>query len=124
MNSRLRYQSWFRQVTRIVLVALAISYLLSVTPVFAQENTTAPIILDGRILFEVSQSGEYTAKNRADDANTVLREQVTQPEPPVEVKIERREGLPVIFVNDKYLLSVTKNRGYKPRPSRTAFSDS
>ncbi|NER19400.1 MAG: mechanosensitive ion channel [Symploca sp. SIO1C2] len=107
MNSRLRYQSLFRQFARIVLVALAISYLLSVTPVFAQENTTAPIILDGRILFEVNQSGEYTAKNRADDANTVLREQVTKPEPPVEVKIERREGLPVIFINDKYLLSVT-----------------
>ncbi|NEQ70005.1 MAG: mechanosensitive ion channel [Symploca sp. SIO2D2] len=107
MNSRLRYQSLFRQFARIVLVALAISYLLSVTPVFAQENTTAPIILDGRILFEVNQSGEYTAKNRADDANTVLREQVTKPEPPVEVKIEYREGLPVIFINDKYLLSVT-----------------
>ncbi|NEP60954.1 MAG: mechanosensitive ion channel [Symploca sp. SIO2G7] len=107
MNSRLRCQSFFRQIARIVLVALTISYLLSITPVVAQENTTAPIILDGRILFEVNKSGEYTAENRANEANAVLRQQVTKPKPAVEVKIERREGLPVIFINDNHLLSVT-----------------
>jgi len=107
MNSRLRCQSWFRQVARIILIALAISYLLFVTPVLAQQNTSAPIILDGRTLFEVNSSGEYTAKVRANDANRILREQVTKAKPRVEVTIARDGDLPVIFVNDKYLLSVT-----------------
>ncbi|NET59181.1 MAG: mechanosensitive ion channel [Symploca sp. SIO2E6] len=103
----MRCQSFFLQIAQIVLVALTISYLFFVIPISAQENATAPIILDGRILFEVNPSGKHTAKNRANDANTVLREQVTKAEPPIEVTIKRREDLPVIFIDDKYLLSVT-----------------
>ena len=108
MKFCLRYQSFFRRVAQVVLVALAISYLLSVVPVFAQENnTTAPIILDGRTVFEVNPSGDYTAKYRANRANSILREQVTKAEPPVKVTIAKNGDLPVIQVNGKYLLSVT-----------------
>ncbi|NER52752.1 MAG: mechanosensitive ion channel, partial [Symploca sp. SIO1A3] len=110
MNFRLPCQSFLRQVARILLVALAISHLVSVIPVLAQENATAPIILDGRTLFEVNPSEEYTAKDRANRANRILKQQITKADPPVKVTIDDSddsEDLLVIRVNDKHLLSVT-----------------
>ncbi len=107
MNSRLPCQSFLRQVVRILLVALAISHLLSVIPVLAQENATAPIILDGRTLFEVNPSEEYTANDRANRANRILKQQITKADPPVKVTIDDSEDFLVIRVNGKHLLSVT-----------------
>src|SRR5919202_6846959 len=70
------------------LVAAALAFLLSVVPVLAADNPKAPIVLDGVRLFEVSQSGGYTAQERADDANRVLKQKVTATAPPMPVKLD------------------------------------
>jgi small-conductance mechanosensitive channel len=100
-------------------VAIAIGCLLSVAPVLAQakDTPTAPIILDGRKLFEVSQSGRYNAEERAEDANRLLQQKIKTAEPPVPVKIEEAQNLPVIKIDGAHLLTVTQEDA---PPGRTA----
>jgi len=66
MNRFLRFQSLVTLAIRIAAVAIAIGCLLSVPPVLAQDKDTptAPIILDGRRLFVVSQSAATTGEDR------------------------------------------------------------
>ncbi|MGF1477934.1 MAG: mechanosensitive ion channel family protein [Cyanophyceae cyanobacterium] len=88
-------------------IAFCLTCLLSIAPVVGQSQSPAPITLDGRRLFEVSSSGGYDAQERAADANRLLRQKITQAEPPVEVEIDRTTELPVIRVDGDHLLTVT-----------------
>lgn len=79
-------------------------------PASAQVNPLLPkesIVLDGEKLFELSDSEEFPAAERADWIEGELR---TFAESPVEidVRIEERNGLPTILINDRYLLTVTE----------------
>ncbi len=98
-------------------VGITLGFLLVITPVLAQDNPTAPIILNGRQLFEVSQSGRYPAQERADDANRVLQQKVKAAEPPVQVTMEESQNLPIIKVDGAHLLTVTQEDA---PPGRTA----
>ena len=117
MNRFLRFPSLVTLVARIAAVAIAMGCILSIPSVLAQDNPTAPIILDGRRLFEVSQSGRYNAQERADDANAVLKQKIRTSEPPVPVKLEEAQNLPIIKVNGAHLLTVTQEDA---PPGRTA----
>ncbi|WP_250121760.1 mechanosensitive ion channel domain-containing protein [Chroococcidiopsis sp. CCMEE 29] len=81
--------------------------ILALMPVQAQPQSTAFITLDGRQLFEVSQSGQFSAENRAADANLILREAVRSTEPAT-VEVVEINQLPVIRVNGRHLLTVTQ----------------
>jgi small-conductance mechanosensitive channel len=113
-----------------VLLGIVMAISLSIIPAMAQESSNpflspsvfdswqlfnpsgetqtekAPVILDGRQLFRVGQSGEFTAAERADTIQSILELAVDAPRSPV-IRIEQRNQLPVIFVNDQYLLTVT-----------------
>ncbi len=115
MNRFLRFPS-LRSFTVQIAVA-AIAFLLAVIPVLAADNPKAPIILDGVRLFEVSQSGGYTAQERADDANRVLNQKVTATAPPISVKLDNNQTLPIIKVDGSHLLTVTEQDA---PPGRTA----
>lgn len=119
MNRFLRFQSLVTLAIRIAALAIAIGCLLSVPPVLAQgkDTPTAPIILDGRRLFVVSQSGRYNAEERANDANLVLKQKVKTAEPPLPVKIDTGQNLPIIKVDGAHLLTVTQEDA---PPGRTA----
>ena len=107
----LRFPSLVTLVVRIAAVAIAIGCLLFIVPVLAQDKDkdtpAAAIILDGRQLFDVSQSGRYDAKERADDANRVLQQKIIKAEPPVPVTISESQNLPIIKVDGAHLLTVT-----------------
>jgi small-conductance mechanosensitive channel len=81
--------------------------ILALMPVQAQPQSTAFITLDGRQLFEVSQSGQFSAENRAADANLILREAARSTEPAT-VEVVEINQLPVIRVNGRHLLTVTQ----------------
>ncbi len=123
MNRLLRFPSLATLAFRIATVAFAIACLLSIAPVLAQgkdtpkETPTAPIILDGRKLFVISQSGRHNAEERADDANRVLKQKIVAAAPPVSVKLETSQNLPVIKVDGAHLLTVTQEDA---PPGRTA----
>nr|WP_290227627.1 mechanosensitive ion channel domain-containing protein [Trichocoleus desertorum] len=103
-----RYLAAFSQSLKTVGVAIALICLLVLNPALAQAQSEdkAPVVLDGRTIFRVSASGDFSAKDRADLINLQLREVVQNPDPVV-VKVEERNQLPTIVVNDRYLLTVT-----------------
>ncbi|GAB4204708.1 MAG: hypothetical protein Fur006_60110 [Coleofasciculaceae cyanobacterium] len=109
MNRFLRIPSLVTLVVWIAAVAIAIGCTLSIAPVLAQgkDTPTAYIILDGRRLFEISQSGRFTAEQRAEDANRVLEQKLIKAEPPVPVTIDESQNLPIIKVDGAHLLTVT-----------------
>ena len=115
MNRFLRFPSLRSFTVRIAVAAIA--FLLAVIPVLAADNPKAPIILDGARLFEVSQSGGYTAQERADDANRVLNQKVTATAPSIPVKLDNSQTLPIIKVDGSHLLTVTEQDA---PPGRTA----
>ncbi|MGE5656430.1 MAG: mechanosensitive ion channel family protein [Actinomycetota bacterium] len=106
-----RYRFRLLQAGCIAGIILSLSYFLLLTPAAAQVDlkaSTAPVILDGRQIFRVSRSGQFTAKERADLINSQLREAVSSPEL-LRVRIEKRNQLPTILLNDRYLLTVTES---------------
>ena len=89
-----------------MILALTIVCLIWL-PVSAQTKATAPITLDGRQLFKVSDSGGFSAQQRAEIVDTILKQTVKAGEPPLSVEIIERNGLPVIQVEGRNLLTVT-----------------
>lgn len=90
----------------IVVLSAIFSWIMAVMPAPAQTQRAAFITLDGRQLFEVSQSGQFSADNRSSDANLILRDAVRSNQP-AKVEIVTINQLPVIRVNDRHLLTVT-----------------
>lgn len=79
-------------------------------PVVAQNGDnfqTAPVILDGRQLFEVSDSEQSPAGARAEWVSSQLTKAVSSPDSP-QVEVRSRNDLPTIWLNDGYLLTVTE----------------
>ncbi len=85
----------------------ALACIFMLMPVWAQAAPTAPIRVDGLRLFEVSQLGNYSAKNRTEEANAILEAAIKSPQVP-QVEVIERNQLPVIRVDDGYLLTVTQ----------------
>ena len=106
MTTPLRFPS-FRTFS-FQLVAAALAFLLSVIPVLAADNPKAPIVLDGVRLFEVTASGGYTAQERAEDANRVLKDKIKTTAPTVPVKLDNSQNLPIIKIDGAHLLTVTE----------------
>lgn len=82
-------------------------------PVFSRlrlENDYAPVILDGKKIFQVgsfaSVTNPLTAKKRAAEINKKLREAVQSNQPP-QIEIRNSNGLPTFFLNNNYLFTVT-----------------
>ncbi|WP_211517583.1 mechanosensitive ion channel domain-containing protein [Geitlerinema sp. PCC 9228] len=71
------------------------------------EETSSPVILDGRQIFRVTASGQFTAEERAELITSRL-EEVAISLASFQVEIEERNQLPTILVNDRYLLTVTE----------------
>lgn len=89
------------------IVAITLFLGLWLPPTIAQTLVTVPVVLDGQQLFEISSSGQYSAQERAKLINSQLRSTV-QSSQPIQVRIEQRNQLPTILLNDRYLLTVTE----------------
>ncbi|NJO50229.1 MAG: hypothetical protein HC840_13195 [Leptolyngbyaceae cyanobacterium RM2_2_4] len=82
-----------------------VNFLL--TPAIAQKDIPASVVLDGREIFQISSSGEYTAQERAELVNSLLQEAV-QERQPIQIEVEQRNGLPTVLLNDRHLVTVTE----------------
>ncbi len=98
--------------TKLILVII-LWFSLLLTPVLAQANSKEVIAIDGRELFEVVGYDLFPAEVRADWINYQLKAVVKSEEKP-QITIETRNKLPILIINDRYLLTVTK----KDAPSR------
>lgn len=82
-------------------------------PVFSRfriEEDYAPVILDGRKIFQVGSFANsinpLTANKRAAEINKKLEDAASSNNPP-EIEVQKSNGLPTIFLNDNYLFTVT-----------------
>ncbi|MBD0384974.1 MAG: mechanosensitive ion channel protein MscS, partial [Nostoc sp. C3-bin3] len=91
----------------ILIAVLTFIFFIWLTPVVAQALTKAPVILDGEQLFQISNSGQYSAQERANLINSQLKN-VIQYSESIQVKVEKRNQLPIILLNNRYLLTVTE----------------
>ena len=92
-----------------------LSFLLFSLPAGAQTNDSAPILIDGRTVFTITASGQFSAKERAEEANRILNNVIrntfsplqSEPETPIQVTLDTEQTVPVLKVNGNHLLSVT-----------------
>ena len=96
-----------KKIPKLILVII-LGFSLLLTPVLAQANSKEAIAIDGRKLFEVVGYDLFPAEVRAEWINYQLKAVVKSEEKP-QVTIETRNNSPIIIVNDRYLLTVTKN---------------
>ncbi|ODH00950.1 mechanosensitive ion channel protein MscS [Nostoc sp. KVJ20] len=112
MNS---FHHFRKAIAILVIVFMMIGWLLTTEMlVQAQSRPTAHITVDGRQLFELSEAGQFSAENRAGDANLILREAVRS-SGGVKVEIVETNQLPVILVNNRHLLTVTQQDTFTGR---------
>ena len=93
-----------------VLLLVTVLMLVVISGSLAQTLSldSAPIVLDGRPLFEVASTSQVDADERAEAIVQELEEAVDTNEDLV-VTTETRNKVPVILVNDSYLMTVTQN---------------
>ncbi|WP_375494499.1 mechanosensitive ion channel family protein [uncultured Nostoc sp.] len=101
MRRSLRFSFFY-----LVVILLVIGLWLS--PGMAQTGSKAAVVVDGYQIFQVSESGEFSARERANLINLQLKEAVKS-DKAIQVKIEERNQLPTILLGARYLLTVTKN---------------
>jgi len=113
MNRFHRFQKAI--VILVVFLTMSIGWLLTTEiSVQAQSRLTAHVTVDGIQLFEVAETGQFSAENRAADANLILREVVRSADS-VKVEIVETNQLPVILVNNRHLLTVTQEDTFTGR---------
>ena len=104
-----RWQQSLWQPLPVLLLVVALGFML-VSGGIAQtlDLSSAPVVLDGRPLFEVASTSQVNANERADTVSQELEEVV---ETNVELvdTTEIRYRVPDLLVNDRYLMTVTQN---------------
>ena len=92
---------------KILLIGL-LACLFVVKPALGQSNQKAPIVVDGRELLTVSSYESISAADRAKQINRILQGIVESYDKPAEIEIKTLNNSPVIFVNDRYIMTVTQ----------------
>lgn len=67
----------------------------------------APVVLDGRVLFRLAESGSYSAVERAEEISCRLEEAVNSSQPS-DLTITGHPGMPTIRLGDQHLLTVVE----------------
>lgn len=88
-------------------IALILGLQLGLSPAIGQSANTAPVVLDGHPLFQISAFEQFSAQERTNLINLQLNEAIQSSEP-MQVKLEERNGAPTILLNGRYLLTVTQ----------------
>ncbi len=93
----------------LLLVMVLGSYLIG--DVIAQPLVLegAPVVLDGRPLFEVASTNQTNADERAETISEQLEDLLEENDGDMTVSTEIRNKAPVILVDGRYLMTVTQN---------------
>jgi len=102
-----RLQQGWRSLT--VILLMMVLWLGLVSGITAQPLVlnSAPVVLDGRPLFNIASTNQINADERAEAISQELEEQIVANEDLL-VTAEMRNSAPVILVNDRYLMTVTQ----------------
>lgn len=99
LSNQMRF--WMRK----IIIPAILSFLFIVAPALATEK--ASVTIDGRSIFKVGKTQEFTAEDRAEWINLRL-DQIVSSQQPVKVRIAERNKSPTIIVNEQHLLTVTQ----------------
>lgn len=109
-----------------ILILIWSFFLLLVTPAVAQNNdfsldvlppfsidsliteNKAAITIDAEEIFQISRTNELTAQERAQKINADLKSAINSSQV-LEITIQKRNQLPVVYLNDNHLLTITSN---------------
>jgi len=99
----------------LTILTVTFSWIVVVCPVWAQTTDKAPIVIDGRVVFEVTRSGQFSAQERADDANRMLNRTIQSkfsllqdnPDRSINIEVDTTKNLPILKLDGNHLLSVT-----------------
>ena len=118
MNIILESYQKSHKIRKIITIAIACWFCLCSLPTLAKVESAAPpeskadIVLDGRKLFEISRSGNFSAARRAEKINSLLQNKLKQysnsPQD-LDVTVAKQSDWMVIRVNDRHLLTVAEN---------------
>jgi len=78
----------------------------SVVPVLEKAGEKADVVVDGRPIFQVETSGDYSAQQRAENANTLLAT-LSKSSQRTRVKVVEHNHQPILLANEQYLMTVT-----------------
>lgn len=109
-SDRAQLSSYF-----LALCTFIFSFFLFTQPAWSQTTETASILLDGNVVFQVTSSGQFSAKERAEEANRTLNRTVQSALQPLQeeavaginIEVDTRQNIPVLKINGNHLLSVT-----------------
>ncbi len=101
-------RSYWRSLKLGLLVLVTLTCALQSYPVWGLAAQYAEVTVDSRPVFRVADAGQLKASERSEAINEQLRLAVDSERVP-QVKLEVRNKLPVVSVNERYLLTVTQN---------------
>lgn len=104
------------------IMGLAIALLMFSAPGWSKSTPNRPavkasVVLDGRVLLEVSQLQRFDAQTRADAANTILAEMIQQADNISRVEVVSSSPMVTLRIQNRHLLTVTEQDvlpGVKP----------
>lgn len=103
----LRDNKYFKLVkAAIVILVLVIS--LQSTQAMGQSNQSAPVAIDSKQLFRVSDTDGETAKKRAEYINQIIKDAVESQKVP-EIKVKEGDNYAIIIVGDKPITVTNKD---------------
>ncbi|NER21299.1 MAG: mechanosensitive ion channel [Symploca sp. SIO1C2] len=108
INRRSRFQ--LKRVLIALISIITLLLALSATPIQAHSTTgqtTGPVVIDGQVLFMVGELENFSAEERAEQANIILSYEIKSGKP-IQAKIVTKDKLPTIRINDSHLLTVTE----------------
>lgn len=95
----------------ILLCCLPLSKVKAQTTENQAPNQRVPVVLDGRVLYKVGPSKNFTAQERADAISALLQEKLDKnllKGQPVNVALQQQGEQTILKVNGRYLVSITE----------------
>ncbi|AFY52701.1 small-conductance mechanosensitive channel [Rivularia sp. PCC 7116] len=119
--SNLKY---FKPVT-VIIIILMLVLGLQLSPAVAQSNQSAPVAIDGIKIFEVNNTIDKKAKDRAYIINNILQDAVNSKNIP-EIKVEKGDNIAKILVGDNQQFTITSKdvvSGESPNEQAKKWAD-
>jgi len=106
MNTVCHPHHLLRFLTLSIWALVGVAVAIAPPPSFAQAIDRAPVTLDGRELFRISSSGNFSAEERADIVNAALA-QVVRERGELDLNIDAEDGPLTVRAGEHHLITVT-----------------
>ncbi|MBV6624946.1 MAG: mechanosensitive ion channel [Rivularia sp. (in: Bacteria)] len=118
------YLNYLQPVTAIIIILMLV-FSLQLLPAVAQSNQFAPVAIDGRQIFRVSNTIDKKARERAEIINNILQNAVNSEQIP-EIKVEKGDNIAKIRIGDHQHFTITSKdvvAGANPNEQAEKWAD-